>query len=509
MPKGRRTDPEGDSRVPAPLRGFDPDTFETFLNGRVATPTRILPALSMFSNAGIGDFGYRLAGFTFHAHGELHKKRLAICKHNHPRSADIEGDLRKTKDKLIRAYRERARDRRPALLTGMSPCQGMSSASAWARKGTEGPSKDPRNALAFLLADVADALKPRIVVVENVPSILTTRIVDPLTDEEGYVADLLAKRLKDYVGFPVRLQLADFGIPQRRRRALFTFIHKDEPCLQKLEKAETVPYPRRTHDVTKRLGLLPWITVREFLSPERFKPLDSKSFAKASDPTDPLHYVPAYEPERYDLVRMIPPYSGKSAYDSDVCPHCKKSGQPREVVRCNGCGGVLHMKPLVLEKKTGQPRLIIGHNTSYKRMPPDLPASTITTANGHLGSDTKIHPWENRLLSPRECAALQTIPKTFTWAKPGTIPERPHTDVLRQTIGEALPPWFSYLHGLALNSLLRGALVAPYLMPAHDPAVEPHSAMSAIERAKLRKARLHQHSGRARRLKRLEKEAAR
>ena len=50
-------------------------------------------------------------------------------------------------------------------------------------------------------------------------------------------------------------------------------------------------------------------------------------------------------------------------------------------------------------------------------MSPDTPAATITTASGHVGSDLTIHPFENRLLSPFECAYLQTIPDDFDWGE--------------------------------------------------------------------------------------------
>ena len=39
-------------------------------------------------------------------------------------------------------------------------------------------------------------------------------------------------------------------------------------------------------------------------------------------------------------------------------------------------------------------------------MHPDRPASTVTTNSSHVGSDIKIHPWEHRVMSIRECADL-------------------------------------------------------------------------------------------------------
>jgi DNA (cytosine-5)-methyltransferase 1 len=86
-------------------------------------------------------------------------------------------------------------------------------------------------------------------------------------------------------------------------------------------------------------------------------------------------------------------------------------------------------------------------------MSPDKPAPTVMTNSSHLGSDYKIHPWENRVLSIRECADLQTIPSFYDWS---WAFQTGHVYVTRQVIGEALPSWFTYLHGLVLRQLLSG-----------------------------------------------------
>lgn len=457
-----------DRRVPGELQAFDEEAFERFLSKGATRPKKCHPAVSLFSAGGIGDYGYRLAGFTFMAHAELDPMRLALCKANHKRSADVAGDLTTTWPDVVEAYNRVARNARPALLTGMSPCQGLSSASAYDRVGQAGkPSDDPRNLLPFVITKVAKALKPRIVVVENVPGILDTTVVHPDSGKQDNIASLLADDLPDYTVFPVTVQFADFGVPQRRRRTLLTFIRNDESCLAPLRKAAKVPYPARTHDVKARNGLLPWVTSTKFLH-GRYEALNSQSKALAYDAKDSLHFVPVYDRERYDLVRLIPPWSGKSAYQTDVCPHCSETGHDAKAATCRNCRNPLHSRPIVVESD-GTARLIKGHNTSYKRMPPHLPVSAITTANGHLGSDSKIHPWQNRLLSPRETADAQTIPRTYNWAPGG---KQPRLETIRHVIGEAIPAWFTYLHGQALRSLLlKGHLAVPYLMPATDTRV--------------------------------------
>ena len=473
------------SRSPRPLREFDPDLFDRFLEGKVVSPQAKRPALSTFSSAGIGDYGYRLAGFTFKVHAELVPERLAVCKRNHPRSRLVEGDLRKTWRQVVADYRSINGQAIPSLLTGMSPCQGMSSSTHHVREGLSGlPSEDPRNTLPFELANIARELCPWSIVVENVPGIVTTRVKDPDSDETGTVASLLAKKLAAYVCFPATVQFADYGIPQRRQRTLLTFLRKDLPSVSSLQKAEKVPYPSKTHDRFGRFGRLPWVSAERFLGPPRFRPLTSYSEKRARDPVDSLHYVPFYERKRFTLVRSIPRWSGRSAYQSDRCPLCGAREIPSELAVCPRCEAPLFCRPIV-DTPDG-PRLIKGHPTSYKRLSPDLPVGTITTASGHLGSDVKIHPWENRLLSPRECATVQTIPRTFEFGPPK---RKTHTWLLRQTIGEAIPPWFTFLHGIVLRNLLGAGGAIEHLLPADDYDIEDLSVGSVVDRESIRRSK--------------------
>ncbi|WKZ53990.1 MAG: hypothetical protein QY324_14300 [Anaerolineales bacterium] len=58
-------------------------------------------------------------------------------------------------------------------------------------------------------------------------------------------------------------------------------------------------------------------------------------------------------------------------------------------------------------------------------------------------------------MSARECADLQTIPRFFNW---NWALDNNHSYVIRNVIGEALPTYFSYLHGKILIQLLQGKL---------------------------------------------------
>ena len=105
-------------------------------------------------------------------------------------------------------------------------------------------------------------------------------------------------------------------------------------------------------------------------------------------------------------------------------------------------------------ERNGQPALINGFNSSYRRMRPERPAYTITTNSSHIGSDFKVHPWENRVLSILECADLQTIPRFYDWTR---AKENRTLYLIRNLVGEAFPTYFTYLHGQVLRNFLASA----------------------------------------------------
>ena len=151
------------------------------------------------------------------------------------------------------------------------------------------------------------------------------------------------------------------------------------------------------------------------------------------------------------MVSSIPAYSGLSAWENDHCLRCGTRSRDRQRVRCSRCR-TLFPRPIT-KGKDGEYRLVKGYHSSYRRMSPDQPASTITTGSGSIGSDRTIHPWENRVLSPLECALLQTFPTSFIWGD--AIEKWGHTNV-RAMIGEAVPPLFTFKHGKILSQFLHG-----------------------------------------------------
>jgi DNA (cytosine-5)-methyltransferase 1 len=438
-----------------------------------------LRAISLFSNCGAGDVGYRLAGFRFDVMAEIDPRRLEVCLLNHPGAVGVPGDLRDTWPKVAREYRRRAGNQRPALLCACPPCQGMSSARSGkgCHADADAGSRDERNLLVTVIGKVALRLKPSIIVVENVLAFLTRKVRHPKDDEPISAANyLIAALAKDYVVFPLVDDLCNYGIPQSRMRAFLTFVRRDLSGLRNLLRLARAPYPRPTHGQAH--GNLKSISLNEALASFGLPDLDA---AKPEDASAEgfcgFHAVPVWDERTYAMVAAIPRGSGRSAWENDECFRCGTVDVAPTDVTCPKCGDAL-LRPVVREAD-GSFRLIKGFKTSYRRMFGDRPAATITTASGHIGSDYTIHPTQTRLLSTLECAWLQTFPRSFAWGD--ALKKWGHTNV-RDMIGEAVPPAFTRLHGQVLLGILRKEWTRAPISLSDDPVTRAWTKL--VEAAK-------------------------
>ena len=431
-----------------------------------------LRAVSLFSNCGAGDLGYQRGGFRFEILAELEPHRLEVALRNHPGARGVRGDLRQTLTQVLAAWGERRGDEQPALLAACPPCQGLSTARGGLGAGSDpiAGSRDPRNLLVEVIAQAASELRPRAIVVENVPAFLSRRVVHPDLGTPVSAALLLIDRLADdYMVWPVLVDLADFAVPQTRRRSFLTLLRRGEAAIERLQAHGLVPYPRPVVESER-------VTLGLALEGMNLPPLDAAGPGGATDSSRLLHRVPVWSSRQYAMVAAIPADSGRSAWENLQCPSCHDSGTTEDT-NCPRCGARL-LRPIV-DDASGL-RLVSGfRRSSYSRMDPRKPAATITTASGRVGSDNTLHPRQNRVLSVLECQLLQTIPESFDWGD--VLHTKGHT-CIRAMIGEAVPPAFTNVHGRILASLMEGK--RPYrTMRADDSRVQ--RASGVLKRAML------------------------
>ena len=406
-------------------------------------------AISLFSNCGAGDLGFADAGFQFHIMAERVESRLDVALRNHRSGQGVPGDLRETWRDVVELWRANHGAAAPDLVAACPPCQGMSTARSdrGAEDDLEASSRDPRNLLVVPIAAISAELLPTLVVIENVAAFFRRLVRNPQTGEPVSAARLLIELLGDtYDVYPLSTDLADYGVPQTRKRAFLTFVRRNSTVADVLRQTTKAPYPAPIS--APDYGGKP-ISLEVALEDFGLASLDGGDPTRAAGSEHPLHFVPVWPARQYRMVAAIPPGSGASAWDNSRCDNCGPVATDAQTVICGTCGEPL-LRPVVVEDE--RPRLVYGfRRASYRRMDPARPAATITTASGRIGGSRTIHPFDNRILSPLECALLQTIPSNFDW---GSVVQKRGVMELRAMIGEAVPPKFTRLHGQVLMSLL-------------------------------------------------------
>ena len=154
--------------------------------------------LSVCSGMEAASVAWHPLGWTPVGFSEIEPFPCAILKHRFPNTPNY-GSLTEYKQWPLEPG---AID----LLVGGTPCQSFSVAGL--RKGLE----DPRGNLALVFLGLADKLKPRWIVWENVPGVLSSNGGRDLGSFLGALVQL-------GYGFAMRvLDAQHFGVPQRRRR---------------------------------------------------------------------------------------------------------------------------------------------------------------------------------------------------------------------------------------------------------------------------------------------------
>lgn len=408
-------------------------------------------AVSLFSSSGIGDLGLKANNIKTVIGCELLPERMNLFANNYPDAKCFLGDIWELNDSIVKYYRENYNEN-PFMIIATPPCQGMSSNGMGKtlsdyRKGLR-PKMDPRNRLIIPAIKVIKELKPEWVILENVANMVNTLILDE-DDNLINIIEYIKRELGDeYVGEPKVVDVADYGVPQHRKR-LITVLTKNKRGKSVFEANNTL-LPSPTYSSSDTLVTKHWITLREAIGdlPE-LKAVKGKNIDKKFNP---LHKVPTLDDKKIFWVENTP--EGETAFNNQcVNPECGYTGNQRHgaarneeginkfstetPLYCEKCGTLLP-RPWVEDKDTGEKRLMKGFVSAYKRMVWDEPASTLTQNFQFACSDNKIHPTQCRVLSLYEGLVLQTIANyDYSFIVNGKmVPD----GLIRDTIGESVPP---------------------------------------------------------------------
>lgn len=411
--------------------------YDFFINNNHKKKKLRFTYVSLFSGAGIGEYGLKLAGGECLAACEIDEHRRNVHMKNIDGGKVFSNIVTEKKDLIKHVI---SLEKGVDLLIASPPCQGFSTANSkrGIRSDPEHASKDSRNALFFEALDIATELQPKVIVFENVPNFPNRTVHNRKNTKTDTILNFMTAILYNYEGQAFDLCVSEYGIPQRRKRSIIIFVRQD---IDKAKYLFKLIKDRFNFTILHKLNSL-----GEVLEP--LESLDAKNINTSYSKIDELHQVPVASDFRYQWISDIPPNSGKSAWENH-CSECHDSSTPIFEVVCRACKSNMYNRPHVKEGESI--RAIKGFKTSYKRMLPNEISSTITTNTNSFSSDMKIHPYENRVLSVRETALIQTIPYSFYWPEEQFFKTK---HLIREMIGEAIPPFFTYQLGLVVRTLL-------------------------------------------------------
>ncbi len=235
------------------------------------------------------------------------------------------------------------------VLAGCAPCQPFSSYAFKNKK------KDPNKYdLLYEFGRLVESVKPEIVTMENVAQILTFKEKPVLTD---FVTLL---KNNGYSVWVEPVYCPDYGIPQTRRRLVL--------LASRLGKITLIP---KTHNKSE------YVTLKEVIG--ELTPIQ----AGGVDANDSLHRARQLSPLNLERIHNTP-YGGRW------------KDWPEELkLQCH-------------QKNSGK-----TFSSVYGRMIWERPAPTMTTLCTGLGNGCFGHPTQDRAISAREAALIQTFPKTY------------------------------------------------------------------------------------------------
>lgn len=329
-------------------------------------------------------YGMQLAGIKVLAGIDYEPACKATYEANIKGAEFIQADVFKLKEKQLGTRLNLKKNDDNLILIGCSPCQ------FWSIINTDKTKSQKSKNLLIEFQRFVEYFNPGYVVVENVPGVLRKK------SESGLEAFITMLKSRGYVVHFRVHNVNDYGVPQNRMR--FTLI-ANRVSEQELEP---VKYEGER------------LTVADVLGEHNGFP---KIAAGHKDTSDFRHTTARITPINKERLQLV-----------------EKDGGDRLAFA--------HIERLQL-------KCFKGKNNSFKdtygRMWWNKPSPTITTKFFSISNGRFAHPEEDRALSLREGATLQSFPKTFKL-------EGSNIESIARIVGNAVPPEYARRIGLAILS---------------------------------------------------------
>lgn len=378
---------------------------------------RVLTHIDLFAGPGGVSTGFRAAGIKTLAAVEKVKSCVDTFSKNHPDVLVIHKDIREvTKNDFSNI------NSNIDFITAGVPCETFSTAGSKSRSFY-----DYRQTLFNDAIRIACYFNANYILIENVPAILTKKI------EKGSrirVVDLLYQNLIE-AGYTnintVILNSQDFGVPQKRER-FFCIASKSDKIIRTPHKSN---FPK--FNVLDAISDLPALK------------------ANIQTQSAYLNSSNAYAKLMKDDIFWRMPFTSSNIPSYHNAPNHRQNTLKRFslIKQGEGLKDIFdRLGPTKVEKLQAEGVLpkkwYIQRN---RRLIPSNPSPTVTS---HC-LDELLHYEQNRALSVREVARLQSFPDSYDFAGgPYICPHMYETQDKYEQIGDAIPPLLAYHWGLAL-----------------------------------------------------------
>lgn len=300
-------------------------------------------AIDLFAGCGGLSLGLVSAGFRVKAAVEIDAQRAKTYSSNHPATTVFQRDIRGVCGEELLAAARTARGR-VDLVAGCPPCQGFSRIR---RRNGKRAISDTRNDLVTEFGRLILEIRPRAVMMENVPGLET---------DHRFAALIRSLRGAGYKIAWEILDLEQFGIPQRRRRlVVIGWRGKWRPNLEGLPKSK----PRTVREAIAKMPRIP----KAARSVHGYKTFRSSAVK--------------------ERIKAIPRNGGSRGQLPDAL-----------VLKC-------HQKGKAVDR---------GFRDVYGRMRWDDVSPTITGGCINPSKGRFLHPVRDRAITLLEAARLQTFP---------------------------------------------------------------------------------------------------
>lgn len=337
--------------------------------------------IDLFSGCGGLSFGFEQAGFECILGVDFDKPALKTFKYNHPNAEAMHLDL--SEEKSIKTITSEVGERQVKLIVAGPPCQGFSLSGSR-------DEADKRNTLFYSVFKLAAVVKPKYIVIENVPGIATLY--------KGKAREAILEEFKKlgYTCSEKLLYAPDYGVPQIRKRMFFVGVLGDEQF----------EFPLPTHSESG------YVTCEEAISdlPSLEHDLGSEISDYATEPMSDYQKM-----MRTDSDKLFN-HVGTKHTDLivSVIKQVPEGGNHKD-----------------LPEGVGTSRKF---NEAWTRYHSKKPSKTIDT-----GHRNHFHYKWHRVPTARENARLQSFPDSFHFVGPKTQQYK--------QIGNAVPPLLGYALG--------------------------------------------------------------